>query len=86
MILEPLDIVSLKTELSIAFDIMEARKTMHLPVTDGKKLVGIISARDLTRYPDGVGTREVANYREISERSIRAADCMQIEEDFEDQD
>ena len=86
MILGPLYIVSLNTELSIAFDIMETRKTMHLPVMEGKKLVGIISARDLTRFLDGIGTRKVAEYREISERSIRAADCMQIEEDFEDQD
>jgi CBS domain-containing protein len=86
MISKRLDIVSPKTELSIAFDMMETRKIRHLPVVEGNKLVGIISARDLIRYIAGIGTRDIAKYREISERTIRAADDMQVEEDYEDHD
>ncbi len=36
-------------ELSLANDIMKLGRIRHLPVVDGKKLVGIISERDLFR-------------------------------------
>ena len=36
-------------ELSLAEDIMHLGRIRHLPVTDGDKLVGIISERDLFR-------------------------------------
>ena len=36
-------------ELSLAEDIMHLGRIRHLPVTDGEKLVGIISERDLFR-------------------------------------
>ena len=86
MVSKRLDMVSPKTELSIAFDMMDTRKSGHLPPAEGNRLVGIISARDLMRYMAGIGTRRVAKYIEISERTIPTANDMQIENYYKDRD
>lgn len=38
------------TEISVAIGVMSEKKIRHLPVTEGGKLVGIVSYRDLISY------------------------------------
>jgi len=41
--------LALGSDLSLADDVMRLERVRHLPVLDGKKLVGIVSHRDLLR-------------------------------------
>ncbi len=38
------------TDISVAIAVMSEKKIRHLPVTEGNKLVGIVSYRDLVSY------------------------------------
>ena len=50
----PVDALPLQAEVSDALEIFQARPFRHLPVvTDGNRLAGIVSDRDIMRYLGG---------------------------------
>lgn len=63
-------------ELSLANDIMKLGRIRHLPVVSGKKLVGILSERDLFRSSllEALG-HEPAKTREVM-KAVRIQDIM----------
>jgi CBS domain-containing protein len=63
-------------ELSLANDIMKLGRIRHLPVLEGKKLVGILSERDLFRSSlvEALG-HEPAKTRDVM-KAVRIQDIM----------
>jgi CBS domain-containing protein len=72
------DVASLDVgdELSLANDIMKLGRIRHLPVLEGKKLVGILSERDLFRSSlvEALG-HEPAKTRDVM-KAVRIQDIM----------
>jgi len=72
------DVASLdvEDELSLANDIMKLSRIRHLPVLEGKQLVGILSERDLFRSSLGKALgHEPAKTRDVM-KAIRIQDIM----------
>lgn len=71
--------LNINDELSLANDIIQLGRIRHLPVVEGKKLVGIISERDLFRsslaHALGYGTKAT---RDVM-KTIRIKDVMVTE-------
>ncbi|MFP3867745.1 MAG: CBS domain-containing protein [Desulfobacteraceae bacterium] len=71
--------LNVEDELSLANDIMQLGRIRHLPVVEGKKLVGIISERDLFRtslaQALGYGTRASRDLM----KTIRIKDIMKTD-------
>ncbi|OPX21109.1 MAG: hypothetical protein BZ151_00115 [Desulfobacca sp. 4484_104] len=80
--------LNLEDELSLANDIIQLGRIRHLPVVEGKKLVGIISERDLFRsslaQALGYGTRATRDLmKTIRIKDIMVTDLVTISPDEE---
>jgi CBS domain-containing protein len=68
--------LDVEDELSLANDIMKLGRIRHLPVLEGKQLVGILSERDLFRSSLGKALgQEPAKTRDVM-KAIRIQDIM----------
>jgi len=80
--------LNIEDELSLANDIIQLGRIRHLPVVEGKKLVGIISERDLFRsslaQALGYGTRATRDLmKTIRIKDIMVTDLVTISPDEE---